>query len=237
VNPRHRRRSTRRREQRPPEGGIGKTNLPSDFLWWRRKNWNWTAISTVVTAIATFVIAGASIGSVLVSCWQWSAINGQLTEMKNQSAITRTQLKANLKLEYKKRIFNQGWAITPSWQNVGVTDAEGFDGWVTSHLFIPASAPDNFDFFSKPPLAYKDFPTTIPAGDSNLLVSQHVSTDDMAKMEANSGLFIIWGSVQYKDVFGSRHHVRFCVAEIPTRDGSEIPFSETFYKPECNVRD
>ena len=183
---------------------------------WLIKNWNWTAIATCVIAIAT-------VASLTVAFWQWTAINGQLTEMKFQSDVTRTQIKATMKLEYVKHANpNQGWYITPSWQNVGATDAKEFDGWVTSHLFIPVTVPDNFDFLQIPSSADKGFPTTIPTRDSNSLFSQHLSTSDMAKMEANAGLFIIWGYVEYKDVFDLPHHVTLLHGSAGRTPGARV---------------
>ena len=90
---------------------------------------NVNAMSTVITALATVAIFVSAL-------LQWSAMQSQLNEMKQQGIVTKIQLRANLR-QGSATITpsNLGWEISPTWTNVGGTDAKDFFGWFNISVY------------------------------------------------------------------------------------------------------
>jgi hypothetical protein len=66
-----------------------------------------------------------------------------------------------------------------------------------------------------------------------LLPSRFVSKDEIKKTLAQDGFAVVWGHIEYIDVFKSPHHAEFCVTVNPSPDGSD--FSLNLLKSECNT--
>jgi hypothetical protein len=55
-----------------------------------------------------------------------------------------------------------------------------------------------------------------------LLPSRFVSKDEIKKNLAQDGFAVVWGHIEYIDVFKSPHHAEFCVTVNPSPDGSDF---------------
>jgi hypothetical protein len=183
---------------------------------------------------------------------QLTAMQGQLAEMRTQSEITKSQMRANLNVVLAETDIpgpnNEflGRYITPRWKNLGGTEAIGFSGWAQGHFFSPDIPPD-FDF-SRPEIERlpvmpnkpeTSAPVWVPQGGEHLQGSIAFSGEDIKKALAGTGIFYIWLSVEYRDIFpdSPTHHITMCVRAIPRILGNIVVVAYPIYKPECNRRD
>ena len=70
-------------------------------------------------------------------------------------------------------------------------------------------------------------------GDTMLLPGRFVSKGEIKKTLAQDGFAVVWGHIEYIDVFKSPHHAEFCITVNPSPDGSD--FSLNLLKSECNT--
>jgi hypothetical protein len=200
------------------------------------------------TAYATIAMAIFTMAIFVVGVFQYLVTNGQLVEMRDQSTLTRQQLRARIRLEFAQLAGSDKsdkaidlWGITPNWQNGGNTEANNFSGWVSKQLFVPDAARD-FDFRRRPPVAEEAVPSTITQGSGIQQGTRVVSQDEMEKASAGAGNLIIWGYVEYTDVFfptTNWHHVYYCNKAVPYSVGPPNMFAFSFplYRKECNYSD
>jgi hypothetical protein len=153
------------------------------FWRWRPTWWNVPSEKfAFLVALFTGVLA-------VVAYKQLTATQGQLTEMQIQSAVTRTQLRANLKLTMANYVINNdgkafAWIFTPVWKNAGTTEALRANGWDDSQFF-PNDAPEKFDFLHpRNKLPDVPFAKSIPQGDE-LIVLRNA----LAILSASASLF------------------------------------------------
>jgi hypothetical protein len=209
--------------------------------WWHFKNWNWTAIATVVIAIAT-------IASVKISSLQWIAINGQLGEMGRQIAITEAQLRPrmSLTLELSGDVKDanggkslNGRIVTPVWKNSGSVPPDELVGWVHIRTFdgdTPFGSPNAFH------LGREDAPLErlwVPSPNTYEQGGTMINEGDLQRVLGRTGQVIAWGYMQYRDPFPNApvHHLSWCfkLSLVLTESGRKdwwLPYS-----PDCNRSD
>jgi hypothetical protein len=165
---------------------------------------------------------------------QLAVMRNQLQEMQNQSAVTKSQMRANFRLILDRITDRDGWRVTPGLYNTGETEALSFRGWDDSDFFN-ALPEDNFDFTR--PRKNWIFPSgiSVARGDRRLLTTVFISKEQAGKILRGEGYFIVWGRVDYRDVFEADRHYYFCNIVAPKMvDGNSIDISFPFYRNECN---
>jgi hypothetical protein len=206
------------------------------FWRWRPTWWNVPSEKfAFLVALFTGVLA-------VVAYKQLTATQGQLTEMQIQSAVTRTQLRANLKLTMANYVINNdgkafAWIFTPVWKNAGTTEALRANGWDDSQSF-PNDAPEKFDFLHpRNKLPDVPFAKSIPQGDELMSPTRSLTVDEMKNITDNKGQAVIWGHMEYDDVFPHTptHHIHYCLRIYPANISNIVSFP--LYRPECNFSD
>ena len=171
------------------------------------------------------------------------AIHGELIEMQNQSAVTHNQLKANFGLTIANYTINGtdgktlAWIFTPVWKNSGGTEALRAHGWVDIQFFA-RDASDIFDFLlPRFDIPNPPFFTSVPQGNEFMHPTRSLSGEEMKSIADGKGKGIIWGHLEYNDVFPNTktHHVHYCLNIFPANVGNLTSFP--LYRPECNFSD
>lgn len=188
---------------------------------------SWTrrlGIYTGVLAVATVALVVATgIGTFFL--WRSDvAIEGQLKEMRDQTATTRAQVRANMAQEdfvhepVTENGIVTGWDISPRWKNSGATDASDLKGWWTLK-FVAA--------FNRPPKSWTgaDCPkfetpfnfegastVVIPSGHPWTLVSTRLSSEVVTQVLNGKGAVFAFGHLQYRDIFPDNpiHYFNWC---------------------------
>ena len=203
------------------------------FGCFERYNGAVTAAATVAIAALTISLSLDSSRQAETAHQQFTIMQGQLDEMKVQSAITRNQVRAYLTLSYGKSSERDGIFVTPTFRNTGKSEATNFKGWDDRRFFTP-SIPADFDFITRRehrPLSGR----TIGRGDAIFLPSALVTYDEIRQIAAGHSYVIIWGNVEFADVFKTQRHNHFCVAIGVNPEASDL--SPVFFKDECNSSD
>jgi hypothetical protein len=184
-----------------------------------------TSIATIWIALFTFVLAGAS--------WYQGHINsGQLDEMKNQRLLTQIQIRANIRRELpqitaygdgEKMIgvgeTIRGWKVSPTWQNVGGTDATDFKAWfdIAPFDYIPGHALSAADC----PQPTRSIPSagglTVHPGLPMSQLAKNLPIEDVTKAQNGTGYILMVGHMEYRDIFPESplHHDDWCVGVVP----------------------
>jgi hypothetical protein len=201
---------------------------------------------TLAAALFTFALAGFSAWQVAETRRTYGPIKESADAAKAQSeanrdqvAILKSQLRANLKVRIESATINQdskpvAWIFTPVWTNAGGTDAVQASGWDDIEFFDSA-IPDSFDFLTArhPP----GQAISVTQGDEFMQPTKSLSAEQVQKIIDQKGNAIIWGHIEYGDVFpkSPRHHIHYCLRVFPANIGTLISFP--LYKSECNYRD
>jgi hypothetical protein len=106
------------------------------FGCFERYNGAVTAAATVAIAALTISLSLDSSRQAETAHQQFTIMQGQLDEMKVQSAITRNQVRAYLTLSYGKSSERDGIFVTPTFRNTGESEATNFKGWMIGG-FLP----------------------------------------------------------------------------------------------------
>jgi hypothetical protein len=158
-----------------------------------------TAAATVVIACLTVSLCVDSGRQADTARDQFTIMRGQLEEMKVQSDITRSQIRANFTLSFGKTTRSDGVLVTPTFKNAGDSEAVRFLGWDDSQFF-GKPFPADFDFSKFRGTAA--FPGSAPGrsvvrGDTMLLPSRFISKDEIKKTLAQDGFAVVWGHIEY----------------------------------------
>jgi hypothetical protein len=78
---------------------------------------------------------------------QTAIMRGQLDEMQIDASIRRAELTANMEIHFDPA---SGGGLTPSWTNIGKTDAEHVRSWYQFKYFSNYHDLETFDFLSEP---------------------------------------------------------------------------------------
>ena len=167
------------------------------------------------------------------------AAKAQSEANRDQVAILKNQLRANLKVRIERATINQDskpvvWIFTPVWTNAGGTDAVQATGWDDIEFF-DSEISDSFDFLTARHPSGQTI--SVPQGDEFMQQTKSLSAEQIQKIIDQKGSAIIWGYMEYGDVFlkSPRHHIHYCLRVFPANIGTLISFP--LYKPECNSRD
>jgi hypothetical protein len=179
-----------------------------------------------LAAVATIIYAGFTYN-------QWQVMRGQLDEMKTTSTITKLQLRAKMKMVMTPEAAQDGWFITPTITNTGPTEAKNLLSWDDGEFFA-SDAPRDYNFTEirgskKPSISH-----SVAQGEQLQQPSIFISRDDVKKCIGGEGRFIVWGYLEYGDMFDKIHHEHYCVITIPNADGG---FAFKLYRQECNSSD
>jgi hypothetical protein len=159
---------------------------------------------------------------------------------RDQVSIMKSQLRANLKIRIENYALNKdnqiiGWLFTPVWTNAGGTEAIKASGWDDIEFF-DSGIPSDFDFLNQ---RHPGSPTpiTVPQGDEVMQPTKSLTADNMKQIIDQKGYAIIWGYMEYGDVFPNTtgHHVHYCLRVFPANIGAVVSFP--LYGRECNSRD
>lgn len=183
------------------------------------------------------------------SAWRESlhgtvALQGQLNELRRQSALTINRLRPKLVLEFNgpkvpvKLGDKEGWAFTPTWQNRGGSEGIDFWGWDAARLFTP-DAPLDFDFLNLGHDAGVTARTTIGINESRLQLSRIITRDEVQSVIDHKGKFVLWGYIEYRESLPGKqsHHIHWCYESVPIDAGDSWIFAHPLYRAECNSSD
>jgi hypothetical protein len=196
--------------------------------------------------IATFTFG---LGVFAFAAWMESrsgtaALQGQLSQMQKQSALTISQLRPKLALSFNgpkepiKIEGEEGWLVTPTWINHGGSEGIYFWGWDNGRLFTPG-APKDFDFLTFGGDVSTASKVTIGINEPHLQISKFLSRNDVQSIVDKKSMFIMWGYVEYRESLPGNqvHHVHWCYEVFPVDAGATYIFSYSAYRPECNSSD
>jgi hypothetical protein len=189
-----------------------------------------TAVATVVISCLTVSLCVDSGRQAETARDQFKIMSGQLEEMRVQSAITRNQVKAYLTFSYGKTSARNGIFVTPTFKNTGGSEAINFKGW-DDRQFFSSPFPNDFDFTARRTNSQL-FGQSIGRDDARLLPSLFVTFDEMKKIVASQGWIVVWGRVDFDDLFKTHHHTNFCYAVTVSPDASDLSLMPL--KNECN---
>jgi hypothetical protein len=202
----------------------------------------WRALSNTDTA--TRDLAAAALKQAEAAERQVTAMQGPLSEMQRQSALTIAQLRPKLTLSFKgpneRMTFagKDGWFVTPVWENRGGSEGLNFWGWDSSKLFVPDAKPE-FDFVTPGGKVANPVKTTIGLTEPRLQISRFLPSDEVEQAAKEKGNIILWGSVEYQESLPGNqpHHIHWCYKVFPVDAGNTYIFSYSLYRPECNSSD
>lgn len=240
--------STGSEEPETATSGANKNNRSTPFIKFCR----WLASSIADSNnFPHYLIAIFMLGLAIFAYLAWresqqgtAALQGQLNELRRQSALTISQLRPKLTLTFNvskepmKLGDKEGWVITPTWQNRGASEGIDFWGWDNAQLFTP-DAPVDFDFLTLRHDAGTIPRTIIGMNDPRLQVSEVISRDEIQSIIDKKANFILWGYIEYrKSLPGNQpHHIHWCYGVRPTDVGGSWIFAYPLYRAECNVGD
>jgi hypothetical protein len=112
-------------------------------------------------------------------------------------------------------------------------------GWVDIQFFA-SDVPEDFDFLHPRPknIPTHPLPTTSAAqGTEFMQPTRTLSADEMQTIIDGKGKAVIWGHMEYRDVFPDTdvHHVHYCLKVFPANVGAIVSFP--LHRPECNYSD
>jgi hypothetical protein len=198
-----------------------------------------------------YLIAIFTLGLAIFAFFAWKesregtrALQGQLTELQRQSALTISQLRPKLTLTIKgpgrpmKLGDKEGWVLTPVWENHGGSEGINFWGWDNARLFT-GPAPADFDFLTLGHDAGDVSKTTIAMNDPHLQLSKVITRDEIQSVMDKKSDFVLWGYVEYRESLpGSQfHRIHWCFGVVPTDAGDSWIFAYPLYRAGCNSSD
>lgn len=198
--------------------------LSSGVHWLDRHDGAVTAAATVAIAMLTLLIADYAKEQGVTADGQLKAMQGQLDEMKETTAVMKIQSLPKIAngldppwVVTDKDGKTTGWNITPNVTNSGQTDAINFSVWDNAHYF-PANEADGIDFPNTPNGPTQ--PIVLPAGGKIAQVTAFMAVGDVQNVLDGKGKIILWGNIQWDDSFaGDPTHIKYyCFQIIPTRD-------------------
>jgi hypothetical protein len=172
---------------------------------------------------------GALVVVSIVTAW---IFQGQLAEMKAQRLLTMTQIRANIRREIPQMLAYgdgeklvsvgdtiRGWKVSPTWLNVGGTDAKEFVAWFD---IVP------FDYVPGRTLSASDCPEpkrsspsagtlTVHPGLPLSQLAKNLLVEDVIKAQNGTGYILMAGHMEYRDIFPGTplHHDDWCTGVVP----------------------
>jgi hypothetical protein len=197
----------------------------------------WTALKNMcIEARKAPFIALASVATIIYAGFtynQWQVMRGQLEEMKTASTIIRAQLRAKLKVAMLAEPMQEGWFMTPTITNAGQTEAKNLSSWDDGG-FYTSDAPQDYNFIQIRGSKRSSISHSVAQGEQLQQPSIIISNDDVRKCVGGEGKFIVWGYLEYGDVFDKIHHEHYCFNVIPNGAGD---FAFKLYRQQCNSSD
>jgi hypothetical protein len=174
------------------------------------------AAATRTLMLWTAVLASATILMAYFAYFTLDAIRGQLTEMQTDSAIRRSELAATMRLEIDRRQNAGTWGITSLWMNIGKTNALNFMGWEDFKIFRTKE-----DYVMLTPAYILKTPpdkSKIWASNFTIIPNSPVSPYTKALPEQDAWditygkntFALLWGYVEYTDIFGDFYTIWYC---------------------------
>jgi hypothetical protein len=140
---------------------------------------------------------------------QTAIMRGQLDEMQIDASIRRAELSATIKINLNPA---SGGGLTPSWINIGKTDAEHVRSWYQFKYFSNIDDLETFDFLSEPD-EYKHrlmpVETVIP-GDSITMPTILFTNEDAWAIMYRQKMPVFWSYIEYNNIFGDFYTARNC---------------------------
>jgi hypothetical protein len=190
------------------------------------------AVWTRCVGLFTFALVAVGIVTAYIFGRQLNVMQGQLDEEKAKTILTRTQLRANLRLEVPTitpfgagqvlagtKEQSSGWAVSPTWINVGGSDARDYMGWFDIRIFDVRS-PKHLTGADCPSLAQPDpLPDgiIIHPGTQIAQLAKTLSVEDVVGAKNETKYILMYGHIEYRDVFpdSSLHHEDWCMVVVP----------------------
>ena len=181
----------------------------------------WENVISLLTAVpkvlATIVIAIATVTYCSISDGQLTVIRQQLVEMQQTSAIQKAELAAQMDLKLIPNETPSGWGETATWTNVGKTNATIISGWKDFEILRDdqpaglARQMQQFDF-NKPRnrIDIRAASTVIP-NQAFTFTTDEIPRQTAQDTKAMKAVPILWGWLQYNDIFGITYSVSYCV--------------------------
>jgi hypothetical protein len=147
---------------------------------------------------------------------QWDAliktdnhIDGQLEVMKTESDYRRYELAANMQLKIDSHGIPGGWNVNTVWEDVGKTDALNVTGWIDLK-FVPREKINSTNFFDMPDGKQLYAKETVVPGDKVIYKTMRVGLSEA--LDPINSTPVIFGYIEYNDIFETSHTVHFCRA-------------------------
>jgi hypothetical protein len=191
---------------------------------------------TGAVALFTFMLFAANIVSNFFIYQQWRVANDAQTDTRAQlrAVVTLQGINANILNDKDGKLL--AYAFQPVFVNSGGTRTAVFSAWQSIHYF-EKDVPNNADF-SKP---YEKIDlgsgSVLGANGTSILQPVTLSADEVNKVIQRQGLALIWGHVEWADIFdpGKVHPINFCMTLEPVAAiGGPVVLRTVPYKAECN---
>lgn len=181
--------------------------------------------------VGLFTLALVFVGIFTAVIFKW-----QLDVMQGQLAVMKQQMVAKLNMSTKTDIDANQWKLTPVWKNTGQSDARNVVAWDKIRLFKRDEA-EHFDFLKWPVDRDKVVKLTIPPEGSFSQQTLTATQDDAQAYLSGSSVVIIWGYIEWNDVFDDTplHSRNWCHEMIFDKAFQGYRATDpTYYKSECN---
>jgi hypothetical protein len=185
-------------------------------------------------AIFTGLLFVANVASNFFIWQQWRV-------MVNAQRDTREQLRAVISQNGGFTVFLHdndqkltGVNFVAQFQNNGGTRTARFRGWISAHYFD--DIPNNLDL-SRPYTSVDITDRIIGPNTTYQLGPAGIPADDAAKLIAKKGVGLVWGRVEYSDIFDpdKMHPVSFCMlVNMPSDGQNESSLRMSPYRSDCN---
>jgi hypothetical protein len=116
----------------------------------------------------------------------------------------------NMNLTIDRTILADHWEVTPIWHNVGKTDAIKVRGWTALKYFKPAEKVKDESFIDIPDGVTLSAEQTVVPGDTIIFGSKAVAPVQVQEFADQTAVSVIYGYIEYDDLFDTSHIVRFC---------------------------
>ncbi len=215
--------------------------LPPDSNRTDKELANWTRLVATFTAllgICTLLLVVMTGLSAYFIYQQWGTMIQAQDDLRLQNSAYLTFTGGNqVVTEDKGQAIN--YFFNAVFHNWGNTRTAKLTPWASVKYF-PGVVPQNMDF-TKPE---SDIPAHVgisqAPGNSEIFVGPvAISRDDAVRAKNKEGVVIIWGQLQWSQIYApdNMYTINFCLTLTPvSSQGDErIVFQPNAYKPECNT--
>ena len=158
----------------------------------------------------TFTLVVLAVVTALIFQGQLGAMQGQLREMQTDNTIRQFEIRADLQLSLQRSIEGRTLLVTPKWTNIGKSDAYNVSAWADMKHFTSLEELNKETFLDEPPQEGMTRRGNIIQGDALTLITKIITPQQADDFVDQKGATVIYGYVEYLDIFKTFFTVRFC---------------------------